>query len=1047
MSQSKLFNVILIFCMLWLAFSGTGAANQALAQTPPPTISSEGEKEHQLTTQQPPVQAFEAEPASDDAPPVEKLEVPPQVLSLPYSGLDANSDSWIGALPHGNHLDQQTSSEINSFALWDNGPLVTNPGSAYNGADASAVQTGLGMGSYGLNVSASAGFRMAEDFEISTASSWQIDTISFYTYQTGTYSYPPASTITGLYLQIWDGAPNDPASSIVFGDLVTNCLIDTYWTSIYQVLDTALLATESPIMAAVASLNIFLPPGTYWLDWTISGSLSSGPWASPISILGQTTTGNAMQYDSNTSAWSPANDLGTGTQQGMPFVIEGTMANWLWDQPLSNVNQNAYVDQEFPDYTTSTSYLSDDFFVTKGWLIDSFYVPGNGWNGFSSLLNATSLNWRIYADNAGFPAGDPTGAGAAPIWSLSLAPTDSQVTISPGYSGYPSDTLLRLTDPIKLPPGHYWLMFYPVMSYDTGGQYGLHPADTTNGNVAKFINPAGGFGYGSTWIDWTALGISQQDIAFSIGGAKDGLWTSIRPINGVPRSRPAAATVDGKIYLIGGEISGNGRANTVDEYDPRSNTWTVQAGLMPIPASNICAAVIGTDIYIPGGYDASNAYLNTLQVYHTTSDSWSTIATDLLPIGLAAPGCAALNGKLYVFGGANAGVYQNGTYVYDPAAPAGSRWSTLPTMAHARAYLAGVAANGKIYAVGGRDVIANDLSYVEAYNPADNAWHSVTSLSKARAGLGVYAVGNTLYACGGGFYGYFDDCEVYETTQGYSGSWTNHPALLIEGRRTFAYANIGPVLYAIGGYNGNYLATAERWSYETYLPAILKTPYSVLGFDSQFNYDATGWYTYAGGYWLFGAGYLYTNGASPNLWSSVSYDANTFTNMDYQARMMRFGCGGCANNLVIRGVVDPQSANNKWNTAYMFQYTRNQDFSVYKVVNGVETALQFWTFSPAILAGDAWNTLRVFASGNQFYFYINDTLVWSGSDTSLTTGKVGLGMFVSNTTGDELRVDWATLMTNAGGFIVSDTVSPEQQALNDAANLQGDANFDINHSP
>ena len=67
MSQSKLFNVILIFCMLWLAFSGTGAANQALAQTPPPTISSEGEKEHQLTTQQPPVQAFEAEPASDDA--------------------------------------------------------------------------------------------------------------------------------------------------------------------------------------------------------------------------------------------------------------------------------------------------------------------------------------------------------------------------------------------------------------------------------------------------------------------------------------------------------------------------------------------------------------------------------------------------------------------------------------------------------------------------------------------------------------------------------------------------------------------------------------------------------------------------------------------------------------------------------------------------------------------------------------------------------------------------------------------------------------------
>ena len=109
--------------------------------------------------------------------------------------------------------------------------------------------------------------------------------------------------------------------------------------------------------------------------------------------------------------------------------------------------------------------------------------------------------------------------------------------------------------------------------------------------------------------------------------------------------------------------------------------------------------------------------------------------------------------------------------------------------------------------------------------------------------------------------------------------------------------------------------------------------------------------------------------------------------------------------------------------------------------------LQSWTFSPAILAGDEWNTLRVIASGNQLYFFINDTLLWTGTDTFFTTGKVGISMYVSNTTGDELRVDWATLMTNAGGFIVSDTVSPEQQLLNDAANTEGDANVNINQSP
>jgi hypothetical protein len=45
---------------------------------------------------------------------------------------------------------------------------------------------------------------------------------------------------------------------------------------------------------------------------------------------------------------------------------------------------------------------------------------------------------------------------------------------------------------------------------------------------------------------------------------------------------------------------------------------------------------------------------------------------------------------------------------------------------------------------------------------------------------------------------------------------------LITGRRTFAFANIGPVLYAAAGYNGTFLTSAERWSYDIYLPMIVK---------------------------------------------------------------------------------------------------------------------------------------------------------------------------------------------------------------------------------
>lgn len=707
------------------------------------------------------------------------------------------------------------------------------------------------------------------------------------------------------------------------------------------------------------------------------------------------------------------------------------MGDWLWDQPIQSGYPPAYVDQEFSDYPTYSSYLSDDFVAAEAWIIDSIFVPGSGWNGFTTLMNATALNWMIYADDGGVPAGDPSGVGAPPVWSLSTIPTDARVTITTGSDGYQSNTLLELNSPIKLPAGHYWLLFYPSLNFTSYGQFGLQPSDTLNGLVAKYINPGGGFGYGTAWQDWSVVGSVEHDFAFSIGGSESELWKSIAPINDLGRSRPAAAAVDGKIYLFGGEISG-GRANTVDEYNPITNTWTVQSGLMPVPASNLCAAVLDTNVYILGGYGVSSNYLDTVQVYHTLSDYWETIATDPLPAGLSGAGCAALNGKLYVFGGANSVGYQSAAYVYDPAAAAGSRWTTLPSMAYARAYFAGVAANGKIYAIGGRDSASLNFNYVEAYNPSDGAWHTVTSLSKARAGLGVYAVGNTIYACGGGWNTFYDDCEFYDTAQGYAGSWVTHPALLIEGRRTFAFANLGPVLYAIAGYNGTFLTSAERWSYDVFLPITMNQPFTHLGFDSQFNGEATGWVSHSGS-WYYSSENLYTFGLD-NLWSTASY-YDTFTNLDYSARMQRLGCQTCASNLLIRGTPDPLASDKRWNDYYSFQFSNAGEFSVFKRVNGVSTTLQSWTYTDAIIQGNAWNNLRVFARGSSIYYTINGILVWSGTDIDLTSGLVGIGMYSTTDPADELLVDWAVLYTDVAGMMMTDTVSPDQQLLNDAANL------------
>jgi hypothetical protein len=95
----------------------------------------------------------------------------------------------------------------------------------------------------------------------------------------------------------------------------------TGWSNIYRTLDTSLTDTQRPIMTVVVTVNTTLPPGTYWLDWQIGGTLASGPWAPPISILGQATTGNALQYANG--VWAAVVDPGTNTTQGFPFQILG----------------------------------------------------------------------------------------------------------------------------------------------------------------------------------------------------------------------------------------------------------------------------------------------------------------------------------------------------------------------------------------------------------------------------------------------------------------------------------------------------------------------------------------------------------------------------------------------------------------------------------------------------------------------------------------------------------------------------------------------------
>ena len=290
-------------------------------------------------------------------------------------------------------------------------------------------------------------------------------------------------------------------------------------------------------------------------------------------------------------------------------------------------------------------------------------------------------------------------------------------------------------------------------------------------------------------------------------------------------SRAAGAVVDGSFYVIGGESNGD-VAGQVQRYDSSTGSWDATLPLMPTPTSNSCAGVIGTDIYIAGGNLNGSEITNLLQRFHTSTGVWETIDSDPLPVRHFGLICGVYQGKLYVFGGIPEIEYSSDTYVYDPSAPAGTRWSSLAPMPIPAAFGGAVVIGERIYLAGMRNNTA-DLATVLVYDVAGDSWSALPNLQVARGGAGVWAFGTTLYVGGGGWTTYQNSVESYDTAQGASGAWS-YATPLNHGRRTFAVANDteNQQLYVAAGWAGNYLSSAETIHLVTDVPWLSEAPTS-----------------------------------------------------------------------------------------------------------------------------------------------------------------------------------------------------------------------------
>ena len=174
------------------------------------------------------------------------------------------------------------------------------------------------------------------------------------------------------------------------------------------------------------------------------------------------------------------------------------------------------------------------------------------------------------------------------------------------------------------------------------------------------------------------------------------------------------------------------------------------------------------------------------------------------------------------------------------------------------------------------------------------------------------------------------------------------------------------------------------------------------GFDEQFNGTTAPNWVQDAGTWYINEGWYRSSGAAGTA-STATYNTN-YTNFDYTAKLFRYGSDTSANYIVARA--SGAATGGVPANCYVFMYSRGGSFSVAKYVGGTPTTLKGWTGSSAIAQGSASNILRVVANGTSLTYYINGTQVWSGTDTSLSSGKAGVGLYGA----DQFYVDYATLI-------------------------------------
>jgi N-acetylneuraminic acid mutarotase len=198
-------------------------------------------------------------------------------------------------------------------------------------------------------------------------------------------------------------------------------------------------------------------------------------------------------------------------------------------------------------------------------------------------------------------------------------------------------------------------------------------------------------------------------------------WTSKTPMP-TARYDLFVAVIDGILYAMGGHGAPTTCypeypwyqcypfLATVEAYDPATDTWTTRASL-PSPRLSAGTGTLNGIIYVAGGQDSGTAQMATLDAYDPSTDTWTSKAP--MPTPRFGLGAGVIDGILYAVGGYGGSMSNE---AYDPAT---DTWTTRVALIESRQAFGTAVVNGRLYIIGGLSSQASNwrMDFVDYYQP------------------------------------------------------------------------------------------------------------------------------------------------------------------------------------------------------------------------------------------------------------------------------------------------------------------------------------------